>query len=61
MALGSAIARYLEDSTIVEVMLNPNGRLRVYRLKDLRISKFDVKLFETCHDRALSPRRHFTR
>ena len=26
-ALGPAIARYLEDASIVEVMLNPDGRL----------------------------------
>ncbi|KAB2715114.1 P-type conjugative transfer ATPase TrbB [Brucella intermedia] len=33
-ALGPAIARYLEDSAIVEVMLNPDGRLWVDRLKE---------------------------
>jgi type IV secretion system protein VirB11 len=33
-AFGSAIARFLEDSTIVEVMLNPDGRLWVDRLSD---------------------------
>ena len=32
-ALGSAIAAYLEDDQIVEVMLNPDGRLWVDRLK----------------------------
>lgn len=31
-ALGLAIARYLEDDAIVEVMLNPDGRLWVDRL-----------------------------
>src|SRR3546814_4328026 len=31
-ALGPAIARFLEDPAIVEVMLNPDGRLRVDRL-----------------------------
>ena len=31
-ALGPAIARFLEDPTIVEVMLNPDGRLWVDRL-----------------------------
>jgi type IV secretion system protein VirB11 len=31
-AFGSAIARFLEDSTIVEVMLNPDGRLWIDRL-----------------------------
>jgi Flp pilus assembly CpaF family ATPase len=33
-AFGSAIARFLQDSTIVEVMLNPDGRLWVDRLSD---------------------------
>lgn len=33
-ALGSAIAAYLEDPAIVEVMLNPDGRLWVDRLKE---------------------------
>ncbi|WP_189341918.1 P-type conjugative transfer ATPase TrbB [Mesorhizobium sp. M2A.F.Ca.ET.067.02.1.1] len=33
-ALGSAIAGFLEDPTIVEVMLNPDGRLWVDRLKE---------------------------
>jgi P-type conjugative transfer ATPase TrbB len=32
-ALGPSIATYLEDETIVEVMLNPDGRLWVDRLK----------------------------
>ncbi len=32
-ALGAAIAAYLEDDDIVEVMLNPDGRLWVDRLK----------------------------
>src|SRR6476659_10991639 len=31
-ALGPAIARYLEDASIVEVMLNPDGRLWADRL-----------------------------
>src|SRR6185312_15983025 len=31
-ALGPAIAAYLEDPTIVEVMLNPDGRLWIDRL-----------------------------
>ena len=30
--LGAAIASYLEDPSIVEVMLNPDGRLRIDRL-----------------------------
>lgn len=33
-ALGPAIAHYLEDPDIVEVMLNPDGKLWVDRLKD---------------------------
>jgi type IV secretion system protein TrbB len=32
-ALGPSIATYLEDEKIVEVMLNPDGRLWVDRLK----------------------------
>lgn len=32
-ALGPAVARFLEDPAIVEVMLNPDGRLWVDRLK----------------------------
>jgi type IV secretion system protein TrbB len=31
-ALGPAISRFLEDPTIVEVMLNPDGRLWIDRL-----------------------------
>jgi Flp pilus assembly CpaF family ATPase len=33
-ALGAAIARCLEDPSIVEVMLNPDGRLWIDRLSD---------------------------
>jgi len=33
-ALGSAIAEYLEDAAVVEVMLNPDGRLWVDRLSE---------------------------
>jgi Flp pilus assembly CpaF family ATPase len=33
-AFGSAIARLLEDSAVVEVMLNPDGRLWIDRLSD---------------------------
>ncbi len=33
-ALGPAIAAFLEDPTIVEVMLNPDGRLWIDRLSD---------------------------
>jgi type IV secretion system protein VirB11 len=33
-ALGAAIAGYLEDPSIVEVMLNPDGRLWIDRLAD---------------------------
>ena len=31
-ALGPAIATFLEDSAVVEVMLNPDGRLWIDRL-----------------------------
>src|SRR3546814_4907804 len=33
-ALGPAIARFLEDPSIVEVMLNPDGRLWIDRLSE---------------------------
>ena len=33
-ALGSAIARYLDDAQVVEVMLNPDGRLWFDHLSD---------------------------
>ena len=33
-ALGPAIARYLDDAQVVEVMLNPDGRLWIDRLSD---------------------------
>ena len=33
-ALGSAIARFLEDASVVEVMLNPDGRIWIDRLSD---------------------------
>jgi len=33
-ALGPVIARYLEDASIVEVMLNPDGRLWIDRLSN---------------------------
>jgi len=33
-ALGPAIARFLEDAGIVEVMLNPDGRLWIDRLSE---------------------------
>lgn len=33
-ALGLAIARHLEDPTVVEVMLNPDGRIWIDRLSD---------------------------
>lgn len=33
-ALGPAIARFLEDPAIVEVMLNPDGRLWIDRLSE---------------------------
>ncbi len=33
-ALGPAIARFLEDTSVVEVMLNPDGRLWIDRLSE---------------------------
>lgn len=33
-ALGSAIARFLEDPAVVEVMLNPDGRIWIDRLSE---------------------------
>jgi len=33
-ALGPAIAEWLEDPAIIEVLLNPDGRLWIDRLKD---------------------------
>lgn len=33
-ALGPAIARFLEDPVVVEVMLNPDGRLWIDRLSE---------------------------
>jgi type IV secretion system protein VirB11 len=33
-ALGPAIARFLEDASVVEVMLNPGGRLWIDRLRE---------------------------
>ncbi|MFN7089699.1 MAG: P-type conjugative transfer ATPase TrbB [Allorhizobium sp.] len=41
-ALGPAIARYLEDPGIVEVMLNPDGRLWVDRLKEGLVATDDI-------------------
>ncbi|MBY5841288.1 P-type conjugative transfer ATPase TrbB [Rhizobium leguminosarum] len=41
-ALGPAIAAYLEDPAIVEVMLNPDGRLWVDRLKEGLVATDDI-------------------
>ncbi|MDI6025902.1 P-type conjugative transfer ATPase TrbB [Corticibacterium sp. UT-5YL-CI-8] len=41
-ALGPAIAAYLEDPSIVEVMLNPDGRLWVDRLSEGLVATDDV-------------------
>ncbi len=41
-ALGPAIARYLEDPAVVEVMLNPDGRLWVDRLKEGLVATDDL-------------------
>lgn len=41
-ALGPAIAAYLEDPSIVEIMLNPDGRLWVDRLKEGLVATDDI-------------------
>ncbi len=41
-ALGPAIATYLEDPSIVEVMLNPDGRLWVDRLREGLVATDDI-------------------
>ena len=41
-ALGPAIAAYLEDPLIVEVMLNPDGRLWVDRLREGLVATDDI-------------------
>ena len=41
-ALGPAIAGYLEDPLIVEVMLNPDGRIWVDRLREGLIATDDM-------------------
>ncbi len=41
-ALGPAISAYLEDPAIVEVMLNPDGRLWVDRLKEGLVATNDI-------------------
>ncbi len=41
-ALGPAIAAYLEDAAIVEIMLNPDGRLWVDRLKEGLVATDDI-------------------
>ncbi|KHJ53882.1 hypothetical protein LA66_14925 [Aureimonas altamirensis] len=41
-ALGPAIAGYLEDPGVVEVMLNPHGRLWVDRLREGLVATDDV-------------------
>ena len=33
-ALGVSIARFLEDPTVIEVMLNPDGRIWIDRLSE---------------------------
>lgn len=43
-ALGAAIAGFLEDPAIVEVMLNPDGRLWVDRLKEGLVATNEVLL-----------------
>lgn len=41
-ALGRAIVRYLEDPAVVEVMLNPDGRIWVDRLREGLVATDDV-------------------
>jgi type IV secretion system protein TrbB len=41
-ALGPAIAAYLEDPSVVEVMLNPDGRIWVDRLREGLVATGDV-------------------
>ncbi|TCP78877.1 type IV secretion system protein VirB11 [Rhizobium sp. PP-CC-2G-626] len=41
-ALGPAITAYLEDPAVVEVMLNPDGRLWVDRLKEGLVATDDI-------------------
>lgn len=41
-ALGPAIAAYLEDPSIVEVMLNPDGRLWIDRLREGLVATDDI-------------------
>ena len=41
-ALGPAIARFLEDPAVVEVMLNPDGRIWVDRLREGLVATDDV-------------------
>ena len=41
-ALGPAIAAYLEDPSIVEVMLNPDGRLCIDRLREGLVATDDI-------------------
>jgi P-type conjugative transfer ATPase TrbB len=41
-ALGPAIASYLEDPSIVEVMLNPDGRLWIDRLREGLVATDDM-------------------
>src|SRR3546814_8317441 len=49
-ALGPAIAGFLEDPTIVEVMLTPDGRLWIDRLSD-GLSETDERLSPADGDR----------
>ena len=46
-ALGPAIAGYLEDPSIVEVMLNPDGRIWIDRLSGGLIDRLSGGLEDT--------------
>lgn len=52
-ALGPAIAQYLEDPAVVEVMLNPDGRLWVDRLREGLVATDDVLIRKRCLDLTL--------
>ena len=54
-ALGPAIAAFLEDSTIVEVMLNPDGRLWIDRLSSGLWSSTAIKVPKPANALMVSP------
>jgi Flp pilus assembly CpaF family ATPase len=50
-ALGPAIARYLDDASIVEVILNPDGRLWIDRLSEGLSSRNRPSLVELSREK----------